>query len=217
METGAEPIATARRTQQQRRDATRKRLLDATVESLIECGYHGATTLEIERRSGASRGARIHHFPTKASLLAAAVDHLYDQVSNSYEAAFGLPTPGVSDAQRVRSGLRALWAIFRMPDYCAVVELTVAARTDAELRACLHEVSLRHRGLALQAASRQFALPLALAFPLIEAIHAALMGRLLHRNVEIDDAADSAVLGLLEEMIISRLPETPSDPSAPAI
>src|ERR1700742_5094859 len=108
MQTDAELSAAGRRTQQQRRDATRKRLLDATIESLIECGYYAATTLEIERRAGVSRGARIHHYPTKASLLAAAVDHLYDQVSNSYELAFGSSEPGTSDAQRVSVGLRRL-------------------------------------------------------------------------------------------------------------
>ena len=197
----------ARRTQETRRLATRKRLLDATIESLIECGYHGATTLEIERRAGVSRGARIHHFPTKASLLAAAVDHLYDQVSSSYELAFGRTERDTSDAQRVRSGLRTLWSIFRAPDYSAVVELNVAARTDAELRERLREVARRHRGLALDAAARHFALPAAVAFVLIEGTHAALMGLLLRRNIELDDASDAAVIRVLEELIISHLPQ----------
>jgi len=200
-------LATAgRRTQQQRRDATRKRLLDATVESLIECGYHGATTLEIERRAGASRGARIHHFPTKASLLAAAVDHLYDRVSSSYEVAFGVAGPGTSDAQRVRVGMRLLWELFRGREYCAVVELTVASRTDEELRACLQTVGLRHRELALQAAAQHFALPAEQAFPIIEGCHAAMMGLLLRRNVQGDDGASELVLAMLEEMIIAHLP-----------
>jgi len=202
-----DPLApTARRTQQQRREATRTRLMDATVESLIECGYYGATTLEIERRAGVSRGARIHHFPTKASLLAAAVDHLYDQVSSSYEAAFGGTDSGASDAQRVRAGLRSLWALFRGREYSAVIELTVAARTDEELRACLQQVGLRHRDLALQAASRLFALPPEIAFPIIEGCHAAMMGLLLRRNVQGDDGAADLVITMLEEMVISHLP-----------
>lgn len=195
-----------RRTQQQRREATRTRLLDATVESLIECGYYGATTLEIERRAGVSRGARIHHFPTKASLLAAVVDHLYDQVAGSYEAAFGGGEPGTSDAQRVRSGLRLLWEIFRGRDYSAVIELTVAARTDDELRACLQAVGLRHRELALQMAARHFAFAPEHAFPLIESAHAAMMGLLLRRNVQGDDGVAELVLSTIEEQIISRLP-----------
>lgn len=202
-----QPAAVARRTQQQRREATRTRLLDATIESLIECGYAAATTLEIERRSGASRGARIHHFPTKASLLAAAVDHLYDRVSNSYELAFGQATPGTSDAQRVSMGLRRLWEIFRGREYSAVIELTVAARTDEELRLCLQKVGLRHRELALQAAAQYFAFTAEQAFPLIEATHAAMMGLLLRRNVQGDDGVAELALSTLEGLIISQLPQ----------
>lgn len=195
-----------RRTQQQRREATRARLTNATIESLIECGYQGATTLEIERRAGVSRGARIHHFPTKAALLAAAVDHLYDRVSSSYELAFGGAAPGTSDAQRVRAGLRRLWETFQAPEYTAVIELTSAARTDDELRASLQAVGLRHRELAQQAAARLFAIPADQAFPLIEGCHATMMGLLLRRNVQGDDGAAELVLAMLEDLIIARLP-----------
>src|ERR1700712_5987306 len=64
------------RTQQQRREETRRALLDAAVESLIEVGFARTTTLEVQRRAKVSRGALLHHFPSKAELLVAAVDHL---------------------------------------------------------------------------------------------------------------------------------------------
>src|SRR5947209_11961149 len=66
----------APRTQQQRRDEPRGALLDAAVESLIEVGFARTTTLEVQRRANVSRGALLHHFPSKAGLLVAAVDHL---------------------------------------------------------------------------------------------------------------------------------------------
>ena len=207
MDTDIELLAGGRRTQQQRREATQKRLLDATIESLIECGYYATTTLEIERRAGVSRGARIHHFPTKASLLAAAVDHLYDQVSSTYEVAFGHATPGTSDAQRVSTGLRRLWEVFRGREYSAVIELTVASRTDDELRACLQNVGLRHRELALQMAARHFGLSQELSFPLIETAHSSMMGLLLRRNVQGDDGVAELVLRMLEGVIVSNLPK----------
>lgn len=67
------------RTQQQRREETRRALLDATVESLIEVGFARTTTLEVQRRAAVSRGALLHHFPSKAELLVAAVDHLAEK------------------------------------------------------------------------------------------------------------------------------------------
>src|SRR5215475_95934 len=66
----------APRTQQQRREETRRALLDAAVQSLIEVGFARTTTLEVQRRANVSRGALLHHFPSKAELLVAAVDHL---------------------------------------------------------------------------------------------------------------------------------------------
>ena len=59
-----------RRTQQERRAATRAALLDATIECLVEYGYAGVTTTKIVEHAGVSRGAQVHHFPTKAQLVA---------------------------------------------------------------------------------------------------------------------------------------------------
>src|SRR5262245_24013110 len=107
--------ARPRRTQQERREATRTALMRATVECLVELGYSATTTLEVERRAGVSRGARIHHFATKAVLLASAVDHLYGQLGDHYEQAFGHAQPGATDAERLSSGLRLLFSVYRRP------------------------------------------------------------------------------------------------------
>jgi AcrR family transcriptional regulator len=64
------------RTQAQRRDEMRRVLLDAAVDSLVEHGFAGTTTLEVQRRAGVSRGALLHHFPSKAELLVATIGHL---------------------------------------------------------------------------------------------------------------------------------------------
>src|SRR5512144_1744818 len=76
----------APRTQQQRREETRRALLDAAVQSLIEVGFARTTTLEVQRRAGVSRGALLHHFPSKAELLVAAVDHLAEMRAKEMKA-----------------------------------------------------------------------------------------------------------------------------------
>src|SRR3954451_20340396 len=65
-----------RRTQQERRETTRAALLDATIDCLIEYGYGGVTTTRVVERAGVSRGAQVHHFPTKAVLVSEALRHL---------------------------------------------------------------------------------------------------------------------------------------------
>src|SRR5687767_4439256 len=72
----ASTAATHRRSQEERSAATRERLLDATVECLVDLGYAKTTTTEVVRRAGVSRGAQVHHFPTKADLVQNAVVHL---------------------------------------------------------------------------------------------------------------------------------------------
>ncbi len=53
-----------------------QRLLEATVDCLVERGWAGTTTTVIAERAMVSRGAQLHHYPTKAELVAAAVAHL---------------------------------------------------------------------------------------------------------------------------------------------
>jgi AcrR family transcriptional regulator len=202
------PSDRPRRTQQERRDGTRRVLIEATVACLCDRGYGGTTTLEVERRAGVSRGARIHHFPTKAALLASAVDHLYDDLSDHYESAFGADV-ALAELDRFRSGLRLLWSIFKRPAYTAVLELNMAARTDDELRACLRSVADRHRELAIEAALRFFpSLGRGRSHALIEAIHAALTGLLLQRNVVETaqcEVVEELVLGLLQDLVALQL------------
>src|SRR3984885_8402275 len=76
----------APRPQQQRREETRRALLDAAVQSVIEVGFARTTTLEVQRRANVSRGALLHHFPSKAELLVAAVDHLAEMRAREMKA-----------------------------------------------------------------------------------------------------------------------------------
>lgn len=206
LEPTSTPPREPRRTQQERRERTRRALLEATVECLVERGYHGTTTLEVERRADVSRGARIHHFPTKQILLAGAVDHLYTGLSEHYDEAFG-GAPGLSEADRFRRGFALLWSIYRRPGYVAVLELVMAARTDAELRARLDEVTERHRALAGAAAARHFpSLDAPTAAVLIEALNATMQGLLIQRFGTGENPCEREVLALLEDTVVRHLP-----------
>jgi AcrR family transcriptional regulator len=139
----AEAAPRARRTQQERRDATRLKLLDATLECLVELGYARTTTVEIAQRTGISQGALFKHFPTKAGLLGAAVEHLFPRLIAEYRA--GLEAPSVPGEDRVALVIERLWSIYQRPELLAAVELYVAARTDLELASALSAVDPPHR------------------------------------------------------------------------
>ena len=60
-----------------RSQATRSRLVQATIDSLIEHGYSKTTGVEICRRAGVTRGALNHHFPDYSALLIDALREVY--------------------------------------------------------------------------------------------------------------------------------------------
>ena len=133
MKKAAVDVATKRERvpQAERRRVTRGKLLDATIESLIEIGYPRTTTVEVGERAGLSRGAQLHHFPSKADLLIAAIEHLADERSKEFEEE--LTTRLEQGDEPIDAMVDMLWAMFSGPLYWAVIELMVAARTDPEL------------------------------------------------------------------------------------
>jgi AcrR family transcriptional regulator len=121
------------RQQQDRSRVTQRRLLDATVECLIEVGWAGTTTTLVAERAGVSRGAQLHHYPTKAALVLAAVEHLIERRRKELTAEAGtLPT--LPPRERVDRVVDLLAASFTGPLFAAALELWVAARTDPALR-----------------------------------------------------------------------------------
>lgn len=70
-----------RRTQAERRDDTRRRILDAAVALLGERGYAGLRTADVALAAGVSKGAQTHHFPSKDALVVAVVEHVFHRAS----------------------------------------------------------------------------------------------------------------------------------------
>ncbi|MEJ5255641.1 MAG: TetR/AcrR family transcriptional regulator [Acidimicrobiales bacterium] len=118
-------------TQAERSASTRAKLLDATAECLADLGYARTSTTEVARRAGVSRGAQLHHFPTKAELVAAAVDHLLERRVEEFRTLIATVPDGPN---RIEAAIDLLWSMFRGPTFEAWYELNTAARTDPELR-----------------------------------------------------------------------------------
>ena len=127
-----------RRTQAERRAETRAKVLAATIDCLVEHGYANTSTRHIAKRAGLTVGALQHHFASKADLMAAALQTLGDRMADEYVAE--APTEGVPH-ERIAQLLDRLWEAHRGPLFDAGLELWVAARSDAELRATMARVA----------------------------------------------------------------------------
>ncbi|MDX1650177.1 MAG: TetR/AcrR family transcriptional regulator [Myxococcota bacterium] len=127
---------------QARSRATRQRLLEATLAAILELGLARASTPEVCRRAGVSQGALFKHFASKATLIAAATEHLFGRLVEDFRRAFA---EVADEPDRVAAAVCALAAVFREPRLAVAFELYVAARTDEELHAALAPVLARHR------------------------------------------------------------------------
>jgi AcrR family transcriptional regulator len=121
-----------RRTQAERRAETRARLLDATIECLIEEGYAGTTIRHVTERAGVSQGAQSHHFPHRVDLVASAFEHLAEQRIDRY--AERVRTLEGDRSVRLRALLDLLWEDFSSPLFTVAAKLWVASADDPELR-----------------------------------------------------------------------------------
>jgi AcrR family transcriptional regulator len=132
--------AVARVPQEERTRAMRARLLEATVELLVERGFAGTSTTLVSERAGVSRGAQLHHFPTKNALVLAAVEHVAEvRRSELVSIAEALP----AGKARTREVVRKLGDHFAGPVFTAALELWVAARTDETLLAAVAPLEQR--------------------------------------------------------------------------
>jgi AcrR family transcriptional regulator len=131
---------TTRVPQEQRTRVMRARLLEATVDCLVERGFAGTSTTLVSERAGVSRGAQLHHFPTKNDLVVAAVEHLTEKRGAELAAA-AASLPG--GPKHTRAVLQMLADHFTGAVFSAALELWVAARTDETLLAAVSPLELR--------------------------------------------------------------------------
>ncbi len=127
-------VARRRSLQDERSEETRTRLLEATLESLVAVGYARTSTTEIAERAGVSRGAQVYHYPTKAALVVAAVDHL---LHRRYQELQQLLAERPPRAGGPGAAIDLLWRMFEGPTFAAWLEFVAASRTDSELRAAV--------------------------------------------------------------------------------
>jgi AcrR family transcriptional regulator len=130
-----------RRTQQERREATIRKLLDATIESLLAVGYSRTTVKEICKRSGVSHGGLFRFFPSLLDLIVATAEECARRQIASFEQQFAHLK---HDENPLIAALHLLRSACRSSLNTVSYELLLAARTDAKLRRALQKPAKRY-------------------------------------------------------------------------
>lgn len=123
-------VVTAPSGQAGRSAATQSRLIEATIATLCESGYARTTTVAVAQCAGVSRGAMLHHFPTRADLIiATARQILVAQDAHRRDVLRALPRGKV----RFYAITDAMWATMQEPASMALIEIMFGGRSDPEL------------------------------------------------------------------------------------
>lgn len=124
------PAAPKRRTQEERRQATREALLSAAVDVICEVGYASATTNMIADRAGVTRGAMQYHFASRDDLVLAVTDSVMTELN------FRLDTARLSALpleERVEALITQYRAAFSGHLFHAATQILLSARSDPAL------------------------------------------------------------------------------------
>ena len=129
-----------REPQQERSRTTRRRLVEAALDSFGERGWHGVTVAGIAERAGVSRGAAQHHFPAREDLVVAAVDLLGEAQIDELRAQAAVLPSGASRIERV---VEMVLNLYTGPLFRAALQLWSVAATDDALRDVLVPLEAR--------------------------------------------------------------------------
>lgn len=133
--------ARPRKTQAERSRETQTRILEASVELMRQRGYAHFRTAEVAQLAGVSRGAQLHHFPTKESLVQATLQHVFDKSLARTQRLVSRPAPDGDVLERIIEDAREF---FFQGEFFITLDIVMS----------VPDTGLRNKVLAMAKASR---------------------------------------------------------------
>lgn len=131
-----------RRTQAERSAETRTRILKAAANLIRKRGYARFRTAEVAEEAGLSRGAQLHHFPTKDSLVVATLEYVFEQAQV-------LSRRRASAVNRPRDLIEAVIEdareFFFSEHFMVAIDIVLSTSTDQSVRKQILDISRKAR------------------------------------------------------------------------
>ena len=137
---GLSNVADGRRTNPERSAQTRAQILDAAIACLHLHGYGAVTNHRLADMADVSRGAVLHHFPTRQDLLVAVIAHAHAKQRVYTEERLAGLKPGL---ERLYALLDIAWERQRLPEGLTLIEIRMGARSDPEIAAAVQPHFIR--------------------------------------------------------------------------
>jgi AcrR family transcriptional regulator len=114
-----------------KRDITRKKVIDAAINSIYRDGFHAAHTNRIADEAGVSWGVLQYHFGDKDGLLQAVVDHIFEDFLSTLA---GVELEGDDLHQRLSQLIDAVWGLISRKEYRVSIAILRNAGKDKSSR-----------------------------------------------------------------------------------
>jgi AcrR family transcriptional regulator len=136
------PKKPKRRSQAERSREMRQRLLEAASVVLRRNGYAGLRTEEVSRIAGVSRGAQLHHFPTKESLVLATTEYIFKA---STDRGVARATAALASSDPLEEIVRDGMEFFFSDDFLVLLDLVLMGEKNRKIREHIYSVARTHR------------------------------------------------------------------------
>jgi AcrR family transcriptional regulator len=134
-----------RKTQAERSALMRHKILSSTLDCIFKLGYQNVSTNVVVQHANISRGALLHHFPTKEALIAASVEMLLEDEIKLVRQKAGAYR---ENALTIDDFVDFLWERFSGRLFMITIDFLSRARTDEALREAIIPPSLNfHKSL----------------------------------------------------------------------
>lgn len=205
----------ATRTQAERSEDMRRRILEAAAEVMGAHGYAGFRTAEVSRVAGVSRGAQLHHFPTKDQLVVATLRHVYGQALERSRVRAGAIDPKSDIIDQLIDDARDF---FFSRHFLVSIDIVVSAATDPGVRDEVLEIARTARLPVEKAWSKALAengIPTAIIPGLLSIVLGVVRGQALRRLWDDDARKDKVQSAMLRDMVRTYVAAHAEKPSAP--
>ena len=131
-----------RRTQAERTAETQLRILKAAANLIRRRGYARFRTAEVAAQAGLSRGAQLHHFPTKDSLVVATLEYVFEQaqiLSRRRAAAINRPR------DLIEAVIEDAKEFFFSEHFMVAIDIVLSTSTDQSVRKQILDISRKAR------------------------------------------------------------------------
>src|SRR6516164_2084331 len=131
-----------RRTQAERTAATRTQILKAAANLIRRRGYARFRTADVAAEAGMSRGAQLHHFPTKDSLVVATLEYVFEQaqiLSRRRATAVNQPR------DLIEAVIEDAREFFFSEHFMVAIDIVLSTSTDQAVRRQILDISRKAR------------------------------------------------------------------------